>query len=352
MDGYAFASNGIHGPPPYSMTLVGQSLAGHPFSGGLGPEQCIRITTGAEVPSSADTVVMQEDCERHGDQILVHGSIQRGQYIRSRAHDIQRDELIAPRGKRLNPFDVAWLAACGINRLSVTRRPRIAVFSTGDELVEPGGTLVGGQIFDANRFALLTLLEQLPVHISDLGILPDDLDAIRSALKKAAHENDLLLTSGGVSVGDADYVREVVEEIGTIELWKLNLKPGKPLAFGNIDDTLFVGLPGNPVSTIVTYLLIARPLMLRLAGVNPEPPQSHMARLSTSISHNPGREEYQRGFIIPRDGTNWVTVSGDQSSNRLATFNNADCLIRIPKNTGDLNQGEEVEILPFSGMAF
>jgi molybdopterin molybdotransferase len=352
MDGYALLSTSLQGKPPYSMTLIGESLAGHPYLGTLGPGQCIRITTGAEVPEVTDTVVIQEHCERDGTRVLIGDAAPVGQNIRSRGHDVGQGGVIVAAGKRLNPFDIGWLAACGITHIPCTARPRVAVFSTGDELKKPGQELIGGQIYDANRHALLALLGLLPVQVTDLGILPDDFDSIRNAMKEAAREHDLLLTSGGVSVGDADFVRDVVEEVGKIDLWRLNLKPGKPLAFGNIDRALFLGLPGNPVSTIVTYLLIAQPLLLQLAGAEAKPPQTYAALLTTPISHNPGREEYQRGIISQKSGCNWVSVSGDQSSNRLATFSNADCLIRIGKDAGDLEQGEEVEVLPFSGLAF
>ena len=257
MDGYALASKDIHGKPPYRLTLRGQSLAGHPFNGSIDANECIRITTGAPLPDSTDSVVIQENCQRDGDQIIILTEITSGQNIRSTGHDVRKNQVVAAPGKRLNPFDIGALSACGVTTLSVTARPTVAVFSTGDELVAPGRRLDGGQIFDANRFALLALLERLPVTVEDLGIVPDDFNAIRTVLKRAANHSDLLLTSGGVSVGDADYLRDVVEEIGTIELWRLNLKPGKPLAFGVIGDALFLGLPGNPVSAIVTYLLVA-----------------------------------------------------------------------------------------------
>ena len=352
MDGYALLSTSLQGKPPYNMTLIGESLAGHPYQGTMGPGQCIRITTGAEVPEITDTVVIQENCVLNGNRILINDAAPPGQNIRRRGHDVGQGGVIIAKGKRLNPFDIGWLAACGITNVRCTAKPRVAVFSTGDELKKPGENLIGGQIYDANRYTLLALLSLLPVQVTDLGILPDEFNSIRSAMKQAAVEHDLLLTSGGVSVGDADFVRDVVQEIGRIDLWRLNLKPGKPLAFGNIDRALFLGLPGNPVSTIVTYLLIGQPLLLQLAGAQARSSQSYVALLSTPISHNPGREEYQRGIISQKNGTNWVSVSGDQSSNRLATFSNADCLIRVGKDAGNLEQGEEVEVLPFSGLAF
>jgi molybdopterin molybdotransferase len=348
MDGYAYSATGVQDGA--ELDLIGESLAGHPFSGTISTGQCVRITTGAAVPDSADTVVIQENTIRSGDRVKLTKAADPGQNIRAIGHDIPAGAEIITAGKRLNPFDIGWLAACGIDRVAVSRTPRVAIFSTGDELMVPGEALGAGQIYDANRYALAAMLESLPVTVTDLGILSDDRQSIEDALRDAAQAQDLLMTSGGVSVGDADYVREIVEALGRIDLWRLNLKPGKPLAFGSIGRALFLGLPGNPVSTIVTYLLVAQPLILKLAGARPSAPGVHPARLSEGISHAPGREEYQRGMLHLLDGQLLVQVSGDQSSNRLATFSNADCLIRIPKESGDLPVGAEVEVLPFFGL--
>jgi len=220
--------------------------------------------------------------------------------------------------------------------------------------VEAGATLGPGQIFDANRRALLTLLEALPVTATDYGIVADDRDALRATLERGASECDALLTSGGVSVGAADHVRQILEELGTLDFWRLNLKPGKPVAVGRIGDCQLFGLPGNPVSTIVTFLLVARPALLRLAGLALDrcrrPPSHFDAELLDPIRHRPGREEYQRGRLDYDGGSVRVRVNGDQSSNRLATFAGADCLIRIPKSSGDLSPGAVVDVLPLAGL--
>lgn len=348
MDGYAYPAAGIGEGD--RLSIVGESLAGHPFQGRIDAGQCIRITTGAAVPETADTVVIQENCEAVDGHVRLLSAPQRGENIRGVGHDIRCGQNLCAAGTRLSPFDVAWLAACGITTVACRSRPGVAVFSTGDELVAPGASLEGGQIFDANRRALMTMLERLPVAVTDLGILPDDKDTLRTALHTAAEHNALLLTSGGVSVGDADYVRDVVAELGRIDLWRLNLKPGKPLAFGSVGGALFIGLPGNPVSAIVTYLLIARPVILKLCGTRPSSRSTMTARLADRLTHSPGREEYQRGITEHREGALWVRVSGDQSSNRLATFHDADCLIRVPKDAGNLAAGTEVGILPFWGL--
>jgi molybdopterin molybdotransferase len=346
MDGYAYRAS----PGGEELTIIGESLAGHPFGGEIGPGECVRITTGAAVPETADTVVIQENCDRENERIHLLSVPEPGANVRALGHDIRKGQTLGSRGTRLNAFDLSWFSACGITSVDVTLPLRVAVFSTGDELVPPGNPLGGGQIYDANRQALLSMLAPLPVLVTDLGILPDDRDGVRSALASAAENADVLMTSGGVSVGDADYVRDVVEELGRIALWRLNLKPGKPLAFGAIGEALFVGLPGNPVSTIVTYLLIARPLLEKLSGAEPAPPRATRARLLETVKHAPGREEYQRGITEVREGELRVRVSGDQSSNRLATFHGADCFIRIPKESGDLEGGLEVDVLLFSGL--
>ncbi|MEM8768092.1 MAG: gephyrin-like molybdotransferase Glp [Pseudomonadota bacterium] len=343
MDGYAYADAAA---ADKSLRVVGASLAGHPYPGALNAGECIRITTGAEVPRSADTVVIQENCERDGDNLTLTERPTAGANIRAQGHDVTTGALVARAGQRLNAFDIAWLAAVGVESVSVVVRPKVALFSTVDELKEPGAPLQAGEIYDANRLALKSLMANLPVALTDLGILPDDRDALEAALGQAATEHDLLLTSGGVSVGDADYVKEIIERLGHIGLWRLNLKPGKPLAFGRAGQALFLGLPGNPVSTIVTYLLIAQPLLLKLAGTEAEPPFSFKARLAAELRHNPGREEYQRGILSRGADGYQVSVSGDQSSNRLATFSGANCLIRIRKEDGHLAAGTNVEVIP------
>ena len=348
MDGYACRSEDL--ADKAELSLIGESLAGHPFAGKLSAGSCIRITTGAAVPAGADTVVIQENVRIDGERVTLIEVPAAGANIRAVGHDVAAGDIIARRGQLLNPMDLGWIAACGVPSALTFVPPKVAVFSTGDELVEPGSSLSDGQIFDSNRFAVAALLQHLPAQVTDLGILPDDPAAIEAAISEAARTHDLLITSGGVSVGDADHIKEVVQSLGSLSIWRLNLKPGKPLAYGQLEKAHFVGLPGNPVSTIVTFLLVARPLLLKLAGANFRESASQNARLSEPLRHNPGREEYQRGILSGTTDNRWVTVSGDQSSNRMATFSGADCLIRIPKEAPDLDAGESVEVLPFYGL--
>ena len=350
MDGYALRSSDIDGAPPFRLKVAGTSYAGHPFTGHTPDGACVRIFTGAAMPPGLDAVVIQEDCDRDDDEVQVRTSVAAGDYVRPTGHDVCEGSRLLDAGRRLGPFDLGWLTACGLSEVVVTARPRIGIFSTGDELLDPGATPGPGKIFDANRMVLQQLLAALPVETVDYGIVPDDPARIRSLLARVDRECDVVVTSGGVSVGDADWVRDVVQELGALRLWKLNLKPGKPLAYGRLRQAAFFGLPGNPVSTIVTALLLLRPVLERLCGSMPARPLRVAARLRGAVQHRPGREEYQRGTLEGDADVLTVTVTGDQSSNRLASFAAANCLIRVPGPAGDLQDGTVVEVLPFDGL--
>ncbi len=346
MDGYAY----LWSADLASLEMIGTSLAGHPFTGAVSHGQCVRIMTGAALPAHTDTVVIQEDCTTDDSHVLVATLPEPGANVRAIGHDVQRGQIVLPEGKSLSAFDIGTLAACGIAEVDVRARPRVGVFSTGDELQEPGTTLLHGNIFDSNRHVVVELLADLPLHVDNLGVLPDDRDAIAHALQSAAACSDVLLTSGGVSVGDADHVKNTLDSIGTLDFWRLNLKPGKPLAFGAIGECLFFGLPGNPVSTIVTLLMIAKPAIARLCGIEGEPPLTFRCDLQDTIAHRAGREEYQRGVVSNDQPHPRVSTTGDQSSNRMSTFTDANCLIRIPKECDDLVKGSSVDVLPLYGL--
>ena len=346
MDGYAFRWRSDLG----GRRVVGASLAGHPFTGVVGKAEAVRITTGAALPADCDTVAVQEDCRVADGVLQVQQPVRRADNVRQTAQDLKRGAVVAERGRRLSPFDIGALAAAGVAAVSVFARPRIAVFSSGDELQQPGTALAYGNIYDSNRYAVASLVSQLPVETVNLGVLPDAEDAIAEALRQASGDCRMILTSGGVSVGEADLVKAAIESLGHLRFWRLNLKPGKPLAFGRIGDALLLGLPGNPVSSIVTYLLLARPAIEALCGMRPQPPLRVHCELTEAVRHKPGREEYQRGVLSTRDGPARVCATGDQSSNRMSTFAAANCLIRIPKTAGDLAPGSAVDALPFWGL--
>ena len=346
MDGYAFRWRaGIS-----SLELAGDSLAGHPFAGSVRKGECARIMTGAPLPADCDTVVVQEDCDRDGTEIQIREVPRQGANVREAGDDLRQGDVVVAAGKRISPFDIGTLAACGCDTAPVRARPRVAVFSTGDELQPPGTALEFGNIYDSNRFAVEALLTRLPVEVDNLGVLADDARTVAASLTAAGDTADFILTSGGVSVGDADHVKSTVEALGELSFWRLNLKPGKPLAFGRIGGAWFLGLPGNPVSTIVTYLLIARPAIEKLCGMQPSQPVTAGAELTEPIRHKPGREEYQRGIATGAGDDIRVRTTGAQGSNRLSTFAEANCLIRIPKGKGSLKSGERVEVLPFEGL--
>jgi len=345
MDGYAVAAAGHDHDRRKRFDVVDESLAGHPAQRRVGPGEAIRIFTGAVLPDGADAVVLQEDVASESEVACTAAPIRSGQHVRRRGHDVLRGAILCRQGTRLSAFELSWLAACGISRLRVVRPIRAAVFSTGDELADAGAPLGPGQIYDSNRFAILSLLREKAVEITDLGCLPDDPAAIRQALQSASRSADLVVTSGGVSVGGAYFVKEVVEEIGTIDFWRIALKPGKPLAVGAVGDALFIGLPGNPVSTIVTYLLFVAPAVDLLCGMPPSAPMELPAMVTHPVRHSRGRREYMRGTLCAEQGELVVDVTGDQGSNRLATFAGANCLMVVDADIGDLRAGDPVRVV-------
>ena len=344
MDGYAVkAANCIEAGA--ALGVVGTSLAGTPYNGKVPDHAAVQIFTGACVPDSTDAVVLQEDVDRSGNTIVIRESIKLGDNIRYIGHDVQQGERLLARGTKLAAFEITWLAACGVDSISVTRLIKVALFSTGDELQDVGTPLKYGQIYDSNRAALKELLGSKPVEIVDLGRLPDDPNAIERAISAVSSSVDLVVTSGGVSVGDADYVRAVVEKLGELTFWNVALKPGKPIAVGKLGTAWFLGLPGNPVSTVVTYLLFVARLIDTLAGMATTEPLTLPAKLTQALRHARGRREYQRGVLFRHEGAVLVRPAEDQSSNRLSTLAKANCLIIVPETRDSLAKGESVEIL-------
>ena len=349
MDGYA-----ISGTNPFeageNFEVVGESLAGHPYTEQLNPEQACRILTGAAIPPGTSAIAIQEDTLRKGNSIMLSDDVHAGDNIRRRGMDISAGDRLVNTGEFLSSFAIGWFAACGISEVEVVRKIRVAIFSTGDELQDPGTNLQHGQIYESNRMSLSMLLKSKPAEVTDLGHLKDDKTEIRNAIDSIAGEVDIVVASGGVSVGDTDLVRPVIEEAGNLKFWSIALKPGKPLAVGNVNGSLFFGLPGNPVSTIITYLLFVAPTIDALSGLPWRKPTHFQATLSAAIRHRSGRREYQRGILLSREGTLQVTPTGDQSSNRLASFYQCNCLIEIPSHRGALRQGETVNVWLLPGL--
>ena len=344
MDGYAVRSEDCQ-QSKTSLTLFGTSFAGTPFVEIVPRGGAVRIFTGAALPDTCDAVVLQEDVELVKEHIVLHNKISKGENVRHRGTDIEKGGNLLETGKKLSAYDIAWLAACGVGSVSVTRPIRVALFSTGDELRDPGQTLEYGQIYDSNRESLKAFLEGQPVTVRDLGRLPDNFDQIQKALQSVAESTDLIITSGGVSVGDADFVRPVIQSLGELTFWNVALKPGKPIAFGKVGDAWFFGLPGNPVSAVITYLLFVLPAIDKLSGARVAEPETLPAVLSHELKHTKGRREYQRGRVRRAANQLLVNQTGDQSSNRLSSLASANCLIVVPEECGSLSAGAQVDIL-------
>ena len=349
MDGYAVASSASAGAGAKRWRVVARSAAGHPATRHVGAGEAVRIFTGAALPPGADAVVLQEDVVATGETIESSAPVQAEQNVRRSGNDVPRGAELCAAGTKLTAYQLAWFAACGIDTVRVTRPVRVALLSTGDELAPAGAPLAPGQIYDSNRFALATLLRQKPVEVQDFGCVPDRLDATRNALGEAARRADLIVVSGGVSVGEADFVRDAVADAGSLDFWRIALKPGKPLAVGRVGDALFFGLPGNPVSTIVTYLLFVAPAVDALAGTTPAPPLGLPATLTGPVRHTPGRREYLRGMVRRGATGLQATVAGDQGSNRIGTLAKANCLVVADEGKGDLAAGDEVRVLLLGG---
>ena len=348
MDGYAFAVADMDTALGAGLALAGTSLAGHPFTGRVGAGQCVRILTGAILPDGADTVVMQEQVT--DGRVRLQRTVPAGANVRSPGEDVRAGQTVLPAGSRLDPAQIALAAALGQATLTVHRRPRVALFTSGDELTPLGQALGTGAIYDSNRYLLRAMLQELGAAVVDLGIVADDPAAVRGAFAAAREQADVVISSGGVSVGDADYVRDVFAEFGDIHFWRIAMKPGRPLAFGQLGDTWFFGLPGNPVSTAVTFHEFVRPALRRLEGETPQPPLRFELPLLEPLHKAPGRLDFQRGIVGPGpDGRLGVRSAGAQGSHVMSSLAAANCLLVLPADCGDLPAGAvvTVELLPW-----
>ncbi|MDZ7842118.1 MAG: gephyrin-like molybdotransferase Glp [Gammaproteobacteria bacterium] len=349
MDGYAVCSGDISGDVPIVLDVSQHIRAGdraEPLTSGT----AARIFTGAPLPEGADAVVMQEECERDGDRVRLHRAVKAGEHIRPRAHDIARGAVVLPAGHRMRPQDVAIAAATGTRELRVRRRPRVAIFSTGDELVLPGRDLEPGHRYTANNHLLAALLQAAGAEVTDAGIIPDDLDATCDKLVALARDHDLLLSSGGASVGDEDHVHRALGRVGEVALWRIAVRPGKPLLFGRLESVLFLGLPGNPVSTFVTFLLLVRPLVLALQGATALEAPRLMVRAGFDWPEPGSRREFVRVRVdSDAGGATIARLYPDQSSDVLSSAVWADGLVEIPPGKV-LSRGDQVGYVPFTGL--
>jgi len=351
MDGYALHSRNIPSSGNATLKLVGTALAGHPFSGEIGSGECIRIMTGAAMPDTLDTIIMQEQVERSDDTITIGCNHKRHDHLRFIGEDIRIGDTVTATGTTLRPAELGLLASLGISHVTVGRRVRVAFFSTGDELREAGETLQTGQIYDSNRYTLYGLLKRLDVELNDMGIIPDQPKAIENAFKLAAESADLVITSGGVSVGDADYVKQTLDQLGQIDFWKIAMKPGKPLAFGALGNSLFFGLPGNPVSAMATFYQFVIPAIRKLKGETERDDWTLRVPCSSNLKKRPGRTDFQRG-ILQNDESGNLTVhtTGLQGSHMLSSMSRANCFIVIPAESGNIEAGSMVDVQPFDAL--
>jgi len=347
MDGYAVSMADISAP----RLRVSQRIAAGSISQPLETGTAARIFTGAPIPKHCDAVVMQENCHIEDDQIVIDKLPKAGENIRRAGEDIADGAEILKAGIPLRPQEMGLAASCGLARLPVYRKLRVATFFTGDEIVMPGQALQSGQIYNSNRFVLAGFLESLGCEVIDLGIVPDNFDATVKALQAAAAQADLILTSGGVSVGEEDHVKAAVAEIGKIDLWKIAVKPGKPLAFGTAAGTPFIGLPGNPVSAFVTFCIFVRPFILRRQGVAQVAPPYYPVRAAFAWSKPDGkRREFLRARMeSDENGLPVAQIFPHQGSGVLTSCTWGDGLIEVPAAT-PIQHGETVKFLPFSGL--
>jgi molybdopterin molybdotransferase len=348
MDGYAFAGRDCVEGQVFTLKLIGTSWAGRPFQGQMQPGQCVRIFTGAVVPEQADSVIMQEQVQVLGQSVRFPADTLTQKNIRQVGEDVkQGDCLIAP-PKKLTAVDLGLLASAGVTQVTVLRPVKIAYFSTGDELTAVGKSLEPGKIYDSNRIMLSALLADPGYNIVDLGIIADDKQLLQESLLEAAQHYDVIITTGGASVGEADYVQEILHNCGEVDFWKIAIKPGKPLAFGTIGGCYFFGLPGNPVAVVVTFQQIVLPALRQLSGIAPTKPLTLTATCACSLKKSPGRQEYQRGILSQDEyGEFFVVSAGRQGSNILSSMSQSNCYIVLPTTCNGVRAGDSVTVQPF-----
>ncbi|ABE31888.1 molybdopterin molybdochelatase [Paraburkholderia xenovorans LB400] len=364
MDGYAFNRAALAGGGAgVELAVVGKALAGHPFTGRVETTQCVRVMTGACMPAGCDTVVPQELVERAAGASSIRfaaNAVAAGANRRLAGEDLARGHIALRAGRIMRASDLGLLASLGIGEISVRRRLRVAFFSTGDELRSLGEPLGPGCVYDSNRYTLFAMLRRLNIDTLDLGVVRDEPAAMEAALRSAAASADVVLTSGGVSVGEADFTRQLLQTFGDVAFWSLAMRPGRPLAFGRVWSgerpglglpALFFGLPGNPVAVMVTFYQIVREVLLLMSGATPQPLPVIHAVSRQAIRKRAGRTEFQRGVAEPDAHGQWhVTPTGSQSSGVLSSMSEANCFIVLGHDEGEIGEGERVAIMLFDGL--
>ena len=356
MDGYAVRSAELAAHGASELTVAGAGFAGGRFEGRVGARECVRIMTGAVMPEGLDTVVPQEFVEREGDTVRIPaGVVRAGDNRRLAGEDLARAAVALAAGRVLRPADIGMLASLGAAEVAVFRRLRVAFFSTGNELRSVGEPLDAGAVYDSNRYTLWAMLQRLGIEALDLGVVRDDPAALEAAFRDAARDADAVITSGGVSVGEADHTKAVMAKLGDVLFWRIAMRPGRPMAIGRIEsaghDAILFGLPGNPVAVMVTFYAFVRDALLAMSGATPTPLLTLRAASVMPIRKKPGRTEYQRGVVTRSDNGDWqVRSTGSQGSGILRSMSEANGLVVLRHEQGDVAAGELVEVLPFDGL--
>ncbi len=351
MDGYAVRSEDIPAKGVATLKIAGTSWAGNPYKGELPPGSCIRIMTGGIMPTGTDTVIIQEDVEVMDDGISIDNGTQKGDNVRQAGEDLAIGDRILARGRRLNPADIGLIASLGVGEVNVMRQLRVAFFSTGDELRSIGEVVTDGNIYDSNRYTLHGMLSKMGAQIIDMGVIKDDRQALEAAFENATDNADVLITSGGVSVGEADYIKDILARLGQVDFWKVAIKPGRPLAFGHVNDTVFFGLPGNPVSVMVTFYEFVQPALRKMSGEDDADMFTLKVRCDSRLKKRPGRVEYQRGVLQKDDaGDLKVVKTGAQGSGILSSMSQANCFIILSMDCEGVEPGSVVDVQPFFGL--
>ena len=351
MDGYALRATDLAAGSATRLNVVGTAFAGKAFSGAVGIGQAVRVMTGAVLPRGTDVVVPQEMVRAAGDAVEIPPGARAGQNVRRAGEDLARGQPALRAGRRIGAAELGLLASLGIAEVAVRRRLRVAIVSTGDEVASIGRALAPGEIYDSNRYTLTAALRRLDVELLDLGVVRDEPAALEQAFRSAATAADAVITSGGVSVGEADFVKQLMARLGEVHFWKIAIKPGRPMAFGRIGDAWLFGLPGNPVAVMVSFYELVADVLHKLAGVDPLPPRPAFAVPCTAPIHKgKGRAEFVRGVLFD-DGGTWKVRPGEhQGSGVLRSMSEANCFIALPENQGDVAAGELVPVQPFDGL--
>jgi molybdopterin molybdotransferase len=351
MDGYAVRSADLKSDAECVVEEIGTALAGRPYQGSVGAGQCVRVMTGAVLPSGADTIVIQEIVRVDGKRIAIPPGQKPKQNVRYAGEDLKAGVAVLKSGTLVGPAELGVISSLGIARISVRRRLRVVFFSTGDELSSVGMPLAQGQIYDSNRYTLRGMLSRLGVELLDFGIVRDDPAELEHALRSASLSADAIVTSGGVSVGEADFVRRLMGELGEVLFWKIAMRPGRPMAFGRIGNAFLFGLPGNPVAVMVTFYQFVREALLVLAGRSGDlAPASFRVPSAAALRKIPGRTEYQRGILFRENGEWKVRATGQQGSGVLRSMAEANCFIVLEHERGAIAAGDPVSVQPFDGL--